>query len=185
MAHRIRLLLERACLVAASAFFILILPLRSASVSAQMVMAGGDTGTQADNPSDNALSYSSVAPRIALEEAVRRNNLGEAKQLLESGADPNRRGGYQRTSLHYAARLGNEHIVVLLLSYGANPNLQDEHGFTPLHRGVQSKHLKVITALLEAGANPELKTKVGEDSLAFCEPLVDEEIAKLVRSYMN
>ncbi|WP_434422647.1 ankyrin repeat domain-containing protein [Nannocystis pusilla] len=56
-----------------------------------------------------------------------------AALLLARGADPNARGCYGRTSLHYAVHDGRAvsvELVRLLLDHGADPWIAENHGFT-------------------------------------------------------
>lgn len=45
--------------------------------------------------------------------------------LLELGGDPNRRGFFGGTGLHWAALNGHRETVVFLLAHGADPTLED------------------------------------------------------------
>merc|ERR1712098_345443 len=60
------------------------------------------------------------------------------------------------TTLHYAARLGNESIVKQLLVKELNIDAQDNSNLTPLMWASKQEHCNVVKELLDAGANPNL-----------------------------
>jgi ankyrin repeat protein len=93
--------------------------------------------------------------------AVRQNNLAQAQQLLQQGANPNfiyENKGYKTTPLHAAASRGNNEMIKLLLKFGANPNSYDYKNWTPLVRALANcseKHSELtIDLLLKSGADP-------------------------------
>lgn len=67
-----------------------------------------------------------------LHQAVRRENFGFAKLLLESGFPVNSQNNRGDTSAHIAARKHHEFLMKLLLAHGANANAVNQAGNTPL-----------------------------------------------------
>jgi len=78
-----------------------------------------------------ALLYILCQPNIAVDE---RDNMG-------------------LTSLHWAARQGNEVSMQVLLKFGANPNAVDRNGLTALHWAASGGNRSCISRVLEAGAD--------------------------------
>jgi ankyrin repeat protein len=52
--------------------------------------------------------------------------------LTRAGVDPNTRGSYGWTPLHWAARHGHTRTAKALLEAGADPFIADEHGTRPI-----------------------------------------------------
>jgi len=71
-----------------------------------------------------------VVGRTALHEAAAGGNPVVLLELLELGADPNRRCLLGATALHLAARNGNADCVKVLLERGADTAVRDEAGLT-------------------------------------------------------
>ena len=78
-------------------------------------------------------------------------------RLLAAGADPNARGWFNATPLHYAAENNsNPAIIDALVRAGADPNAKMDSGATPLHdAALANSNPDVIAHLLDAGANPD------------------------------
>jgi ankyrin repeat protein len=88
-------------------------------------------------------------------------------KLLDAGAEPDRRGLFGETALHWAALLGEDRLVGRLIG-GTDLNLKDEkynsaplgwaiHGWNDPPAGNQGKHSEVIALLVSAGAIVEPK----------------------------
>ena len=105
--------------------------------------------------------------------AAQTGDLGEARQKLDQGADPNALlygfVAYQRyvdeeqqsitkttTALVEAAYKGHLKLAVLLLDRGANPDLLDSSGVTPLMAAALDGHVEVLRQLIEHGATLNL-----------------------------
>ena len=83
---------------------------------------------------------------------------------LAAGADPNARGAYAKTPLHFAAEFSQDRRVVqALLDAGADPMAREaykEH--TPLHKAAMAgASFEVIEALLAAGADVNVQSDHG------------------------
>lgn len=63
--------------------------------------------------------------------AVRNGSIVAAENLLEFGADVNRRNVNKETALHYAVNSIQPEFVRLLIKSNANPRLKDRNGKTP------------------------------------------------------
>src|SRR4026208_2011393 len=75
-----------------------------------------------------------IGPALATElvDAVRAGNADRVVQLLDSGADPNKRSPYNGP-LHEAARMGSTDITTILIRAGADVELPGFGGVRPLH----------------------------------------------------
>lgn len=76
----------------------------------------------------------------SLSEAVRRGDEGEARRLLDAGADANELGPDQRTPLIEAAAAGNVGMLRLLLDRGAEPAWKDAMDETALLKAAAHGH---------------------------------------------
>jgi ankyrin repeat protein len=76
------------------------------------------------------------------------------KLLLESGADPDARGGTERhTSMQMAVFWGRDAAVKQLLAAGVDINQRDENGRTPLHLAVDRHSDRMARFLVAHGAD--------------------------------
>ncbi|KAF5010229.1 hypothetical protein FDECE_3588 [Fusarium decemcellulare] len=93
-----------------------------------------------------------------IHQAVYLNNASVLKQLIEAGADINRRDWKGNTPLIVAASLGGVEMVQLLLEYGEcrrQINQRDDNGSTALHEAMKEASPECVRMLLEAGASAE------------------------------
>ncbi len=103
---------------------------------------------------------SSEDRRSLLEKAVQERDLAEVTRLLDSGADPNDRGGVYGSPLYAAASRGdNVEVIRMLVSAGANPHGRGQEGNrcwgSPLLHAASSGAVENTRALLDAGASIE------------------------------
>lgn len=86
--------------------------------------------------------------------------------MLESGADPNERGGVNGwTPLMHAVHKNQAGSVKVLLAHGARPDERGGGGSTPLIMAAGYGYDAIVRVLLEGGANPYLKDANGGDAL--------------------
>ncbi|XP_063917827.1 uncharacterized protein LOC135133366 [Zophobas morio] len=78
-----------------------------------------------------------------------------ARQLVEKGADINRRDGSYNTPLHKQVK--NPEVCDFLLRQGVEVNARNIKGFTPLHEAVYYKVEETVIMLLEYGADANLE----------------------------
>ena len=99
------------------------------------------------------------------------NNLPRALQLAQLGAALDLVDETDvRSALHWASRVGNEHVAKALLGgkyegRGASVDLRDKYGRTPLMQASRSGHEVVVRLLLSRGAKQELATEGGYTAL--------------------
>lgn len=91
----------------------------------------------ADRPvADLLIASGKTVPDWMLPRACRpdvsRNELHRVSVLIDYGANPDDRGRYGLTALHYAVRGGKLPLIQLLLERGASVEAQDDGGLTPL-----------------------------------------------------
>jgi ankyrin repeat protein len=84
-----------------------------------------------------------------LHEAARKGDLGEAKRLLESGADLTARDEHLRSApLAWAAKFGQLEMVKFLLQHGAPKSLPDDPSWaTPLAWAMKRGHDEIARLL--------------------------------------
>jgi hypothetical protein len=71
----------------------------------------------------------------------------------------------QQTSLHEAAKAGNEQLIWQLLQSGINPSIRDGYQRTALHWAAELNHLGVARLLIQRGVNIEAQGGVGWTAL--------------------
>ena len=104
----------------------------------------------------------------ALHEASRCNRPGSIDQLLQMGADVDRRDVDGNTPLHIAASLGNRHAAVALIRHDAETNVANARGEAPLHLAAKPKEggsKGVIEVLLTKGAVIDARDNHGNTAL--------------------
>ncbi|CAG7555468.1 unnamed protein product [Fusarium equiseti] len=124
---------------------------------------------------DSLLRDSSIFLRTPLSLAITSKDEVRARQLLQSGADPNLFHPKDLSPLHVAVGRENDAMVSLLIEFGADPNLfcradmtttlkmarpYISSGYrtfrgTPLQFAVKLKRCTIVERLLQAGANPD------------------------------
>ncbi len=91
---------------------------------------------------------------VPLDEAIRRNDVQEARRLLQAGADVNFQHLYSLWRPIYPAVMrGNLEIIKLLIEHGAQVNVLDAMGCSPLSFAADEAVRKL---LLKHGADPAL-----------------------------
>ena len=106
---------------------------------------------------------------------------GNAKLLIDKGADLNVQDNEGYTPLHLAAWQGMKDMAELLIDRGANLNTQDNWGWTPLHRAVIAKQQDIAKLLIDEGADINIKDKEGRTALWWAEDLELEDTTELLK----
>lgn len=85
--------------------------------------------------------------------AIKDDNLGELRRLLEHGADANVVDDNNKgnTPLHFAVEENKEHMVrhLLLPQWNIDVNAQNSNGDTPLHTSALRGNNKIVCLLLK------------------------------------
>ena len=112
------------------------------------------------------IAFLLIGPASATDliDAVRAGNVGRVGQLLDSGADPNKRSSYNGP-LHDAARIGSAEITTILIKAGADVELSGFGGVRPLHSAALAGQAKVVTILLKSGAQVDSRDNTGRTPL--------------------
>ncbi|KAH7136883.1 ankyrin repeat-containing domain protein [Dactylonectria estremocensis] len=112
-------------------------------------------GSQLTMPSgENDLDSGGDKLARCLLHAVRTNNVKEAVEFLNAGADPNTQPTLSGSALHAAAAFGYLGLTNILLKRGARVNATAAHesGTSPLQDAAIGGHLEVLKLLLHHGA---------------------------------
>lgn len=113
----------------------------------------------------------------------------EVRELLNSGAPVDERGGYGFTPLWMAARYGHADAVSMLLDKGAN--VHDEKNYiklSPLAIAVTYNHTDVVRVLLARGAFPNCAASIVRQGPVYDGPLqpwwyMSEDTTKYLSCY--
>jgi len=98
-------------------------------------------------------------------DAVRANDVGAVRTLLDARADVNAVQPDGTTALHWAVERDALEIVQLLIRAGANVTATNRYGATPLWLASLNGNAATIGVLLEAGADPSATSDEGETAL--------------------
>jgi hypothetical protein len=100
---------------------------------------------------------------LELLQAVRYQDIDDLKDLVEAGADINKKIGYlQESILHEVVRKRRIELSKLLIELGADVNSQDVYGNTPLHIACNLADVKLCKLLIDSGANTNAKDNEGK-----------------------
>ena len=121
------------------------------------------------------------APDATLGKAARQGDLARLKSLLDSGADPNRRGGNGNSPLLEAVAAGQAAAARVLLAAGANPNLASSGGRTPLIEAAHGGRVEIARMLIAAGADLNTAERGAGTPLEAAEREGHTEMAALLR----
>jgi ankyrin repeat protein len=98
-------------------------------------------------------------------DAVRANDVGAVRTLLDARADVNAVQSDGTTALHWAVERDAIEIARLLIRAGANVKATNRYGATPLWLASLNGNAATIGVLLEAGADPSTTSDEGETAL--------------------
>ena len=106
-----------------------------------------------------------ISSAQGLIDAVRANDVGAVRTLLDARADVNAVQPDGTTALHWAVERDAIEIVQLLIRAGANVKATNRYGATPLWLASLNGNAATIGVLLEAGADPSAASDEGETAL--------------------
>ena len=81
--------------------------------------------------------------------------------LIKHGASLDKQDIRGRTSLGYAAKMGNHRTVHLLLDEKADPRISDDHGNPPIFEAIECNHSQTVKALLKKSRPNVLHDRAG------------------------
>ena len=105
----------------------------------------------------------------------------EIKQLIEQGANIERRDSNGKTALMLAALLGKWQEMALLIDAQAELNAQDDEGNTALHFALDVGHHEAAALLISRGANVSKENNAGIAPLQMAQEKEDKVLLELVQ----
>ena len=130
-----------------------------------------------------------------LMDASSKNDVEQARQLLEKGADANLKatGLWGETALMYAVQNGNAEMVRLLLKHGAKVNIKDNYDCNALFYAVGGSDTmlgkdhfpnpEMVELLLENGVNVNEVNWFGKTILDCAKAQGNDEVIELLETY--
>ena len=115
-----------------------------------------------------AAASAAAAGEPALVEAVRNQDAGRVRALLDQRVDVNARTDDGSTALLWAAHLNDAATAALLIRAGANANLANDFRVTPLSQACTNRNAALVESLLQAGASPNVPIATGETPVMTC-----------------
>jgi uncharacterized protein len=91
------------------------------------------------------------------EEAITRNDVENALDLLGRGADVNGLDRYGQTAMMLAAHAGHREMVEILITHQANLNITAKFGLSALMLAIVAGHVESAHLLVKAGADVSLR----------------------------
>jgi hypothetical protein len=113
-------------------------------------------------------------------EAIKRGDLPEVKQLIDTGIEVNKKDKNGQLPLTIASGKGHELIVQVLLDKGANVNARNSDGDTPLIFATRQGQQRVTELLLDNRADVNARTKDGSTALMFASANQRQRIVALL-----
>ncbi len=113
--------------------------------------------------------------------AIKRNELGYIRKLLEAGANPSARADTRGNMyLHLASISKNHKLAELLLMHGADPNSGNSHGDTPLIFSSIHDDIKMASLLIKYGADANRANFNQKTPLMFAAEYEAVRVARLL-----
>uniref|UniRef100_A0A8D8FEL7 Protein phosphatase 1 regulatory subunit 16A n=1 Tax=Culex pipiens TaxID=7175 RepID=A0A8D8FEL7_CULPI len=107
------------------------------------------------------MNLQKLMKNIQLMQCIKNNNINEAEELLNAGADANfvNLHGFNETPLHEAVLTGNPKIVQLLLARGADCEAKNAENKTPIDLCslLDDQKKQIIEAVFQECANTSVK----------------------------
>lgn len=118
----------------------------------------------------------------ALANAAARGQVETVRQLLETGADPNRVNRFGRRPIQ-VMMMGSARTAELLLLHGAEPNCADPATLTqPVHDAAREGFLDTVMALHRAGARLDVRDAWGRLPVDLAEERGHQEVSGYLRA---
>lgn len=101
-------------------------------------------------------------------EAVKAENAGTVRALLERGADARAAQPDGATALHWASYRNAVDLADLLIEAGSDADARNDYGVTPLALACENGAAAMVRRLLDAGADANVPRATGETPLMTC-----------------
>lgn len=85
-------------------------------------------------------------------ESIKKNDIDQVKELINSGIDLDMRNGEGKTALHIASLYNRKKIAELLIRAGVDVNAKDNVGSTSLYLAAVNYSMDVLKLLMKQGA---------------------------------
>jgi ankyrin repeat protein len=91
------------------------------------------------------------------ENAIKRGDVEDVRDLLDRGADVDARDCHGQTALMLAAHAGHREVVKALIAHRADLNTTAKYGLSALMLALVAGHAEVVRLLADAGADLTLR----------------------------
>ena len=111
---------------------------------------------------------SAQVPNLRLLDAVKQQDAGAVRLLLDAAADVNAAQADGATALHWAVYFDDLELARLLLDAGADTGAANTHGVVPLALACTNANAAMVDLLLAVGADAVAAVTTGETVLMGC-----------------
>ena len=94
---------------------------------------------------------------VVWEDAIKRGDVANVRDLLERGIDVDARDRYGQTGLMLAAHAGHGEVVATLIDHRANLNITAKFGLSALMLAVIAGHTEIAHLLARAGSDLSIR----------------------------
>ena len=115
-----------------------------------------------------AVEVAAQAPDLRLIDAVKLQDTGAVRRLLDASVDVDAAQADGATALHWAAYLDDLEAARLLVDAGADAGAANTHGIVPLTLACTNANTAMVDLLLAAGADAKAAVGTGETVLMSC-----------------
>ena len=86
-------------------------------------------------------------------DAMKNSNLGKVEDLIDEGADLNKKYGLEDTLLHMTVKNNLMNTLRMLLKAGADINIFNKEGNTPFYLACKENNIEIVKELIKLGAD--------------------------------
>lgn len=133
----------------------------------------------------DALDFQGNDENTALITAIINGQIRLAENLINYGADVNKKGQYGCSALHRACQYDYDDVVKSLIEHGADVNAESGAGFTPLRIAIGNDNEVIVKCLIRNYANIDEEDENGYSPLYFAISAYKRKMLELLIEFVD